>query len=103
MQAILHKCENGGEVYVRFSKTIQEEKELVNLAREVEFICKMGKKTGLWISGEFFFDDHKILLTSLEQKVEVSPTDLNEIVEIVRINLIKENESGIETENQDQL
>lgn len=65
-----------GQVFVRCPESDEEQSELDTLVQQVTYICSMTKNTGLWIVIEFQAGLRKVVVTSLEKKVEISSTDI---------------------------
>lgn len=65
-----------GQVFVRCSENEDEQRELDTLVREVTSICNTTKRTGLWIVADFEVDLKKVVVTSLEKKIEITNEDI---------------------------
>ncbi|MCR4263967.1 MAG: hypothetical protein NUV98_04595 [Candidatus Roizmanbacteria bacterium] len=65
-----------GQVFVRCSENEDEQRELNTLVREVTSICNTTKRTGLWIVADFEVDLKKVVVTSLEKKVELNSDEI---------------------------
>lgn len=74
-----------GVVFVRYPENVEEEKQLNTLVHEVQMICEMTKKTGLWIVAEFQVGLKKAVVTSLKEKVEINSDDIRTLqAEVVK-------------------
>ena len=60
-----------GTVYVKVSEGEAEARKLVTLAREVRIICADCKRTGLWIAAEFEIGGSTVLVTNLDEPIEI--------------------------------
>lgn len=64
-------------VYVDCAESLAEEKQLESLVSQTKFIADTFKRTGLYLVDDFYFNNRKIVVTSLRKRELLSPAELD--------------------------